>query len=368
MTLERASRWAVIVIAAVALFGALRAGVGVFAPLAFGLVLGVVLSPVSDLVDRLGLPRTIGALFSLFLTLVVVAGLAVFFEPRIRAAFEQAPRIMAEFQDIIDGVQDMLRGLDEVQETVEEAIQEDPAAPEPTPVEVVGDETSDEAVNVPQITDALWLAPGFAAQALVVIGVFFFFLVARHGIYEWVARRRDGISDGPTAKTLIDAERAVSRYFLTISLINIGLGVVVAVTMQVIGLPSPYLWGMVATLLNFILYIGPAVVAMGLLIAGVVAFDGAMSFVPPLIYVACNTTEGQFVTPALVGRNLSVNPLLVFLSLVFWLWLWGPIGGIVAIPILLYVLAIVAGFGVSQTISFGTPGRSRPNRSAGAGS
>ncbi len=367
MTLERASQFAVMVIAAVVLFAGLRAGVSVFGPLAFGLVLGVVLSPISDAFDRIGLPRTLGALVSLFLTVVVVASLAAFFEPRVRAAFAQAPLIMAEFGEIIGGVQNMLQGLNEVQETMEEAIS-DPTEPTPTPVEVVGDTTDEEVVSVPQISDALWLAPGFAAQALVVIGVFFFFLVARHGVYEWVARRRDGISDGPTAKTLVDAERAVSRYFLTISLINAGLGAVVAVAMYLIGMPSPFLWGMVAALLNFILYIGPALTAGSLLIAGVVVFDGATSFLPPLIYVFCNTMEGQFVTPTMVGKNLSVNPLLVFLSLVFWLWLWGPIGGIVAIPILLYVLAVVTGFGASQTISFGTPGRSRPNRSAGTGS
>ncbi len=139
-------------------------------------------------------------------------------------------------------------------------------------------------------------------------------------------------------------------------------------TLHMIGLPAPYIWGMVAGLMNFILYIGPATVAASLLVAGALAFDGPMTVIPSLAFLCINGIEAQFVTPTLVGKHMHVNPLLVFLSLVLWLWLWGPLGGIVAIPILLYVLAIVSGFGVSQTISFGTPGRSRPNRSAGVGS
>ena len=101
------------------------------------------------------------------------------------------------------------------------------------------------------------------------------------------------------------------------------------------------LWGLAAFLLNFVLYLGPVVFAFALFIGGIVQFEGAISFLPAALYVAMNLTEGQFVTPALVGRHMKVNPLLVFLSLVFWLWLWGPIGGVVAIPFLVWTLFLV---------------------------
>jgi predicted PurR-regulated permease PerM len=133
-------------------------------------------------------------------------------------------------------------------------------------------------------------------------------------------------------------------------------------------MPSPLAWGLIAATLNYILYIGPAVFAVSALLGGVLAFDGAMGILPAALYISMNACEGNFITPTLVGKNMQVNPLLIFLSLIFWLWLWGPLGGVVAIPILLYILAIVGGFGMSQTISFGTAGRSRPNRSAGVGS
>jgi predicted PurR-regulated permease PerM len=97
--------------------------------------------------------------------------------------------------------------------------------------------------------------------------------------------------------------------------------------------------------MNFILYLGPACVAVALLVAGIVVFDGPTVLLPPALFVGLNLLEGQFVTPMLVGRHMSVNPLLVFLSLVFWLWLWGPLGGFIAIPLLIWSLAIAGQLG-----------------------
>ncbi|PUB14925.1 uncharacterized protein DUF20 [Yoonia sediminilitoris] len=107
--------------------------------------------------------------------------------------------------------------------------------------------------------------------------------------------------------------------------------------------------------MNFVLYVGPIAMIAMLLVTGIVLFDGAVSFLPAATYLAMNGTELQIVTPTLVGKRLSVNPLLIFLSLVFWLWFWGPIGGIIAIPILIWGLTIYKGLS-GQTISSGTPG------------
>ena len=136
----------------------------------------------------------------------------------------------------------------------------------------------------------------------------------------------------------------MSRYFLTILLINAAFGVIVAGAMAIVGMPWPMTWGIVAFLLNFILYLGPIFMAGCLVVAGSMTFTGPEAFLPATVYVALNATEGQFVTPSLVGRSLHVNPLLVFLSLVLWLWLWGPLGGFVAIPLLIWLIAVTTGF------------------------
>ena len=217
MRLEIASRWAILVIAFVAAGAALRAGASVFAPLTFGLVLGVVLSPLSDFVDRVGVHRVFSALLSIVIAAVLITALVLFLEPKVSAAVRRAPEIMAELRLLLDGLQDLIRGIDTVSEEVSEAINEEAAAS--------GGETQEqEPVRVPGAFDALTLAPSLLAQLLIIIGAFFFFLLSRHEIYEWVARRRDGTSEGPTAGTLKEAERTVARYFLTITIINGTLG------------------------------------------------------------------------------------------------------------------------------------------------
>jgi predicted PurR-regulated permease PerM len=359
MKLESASRWATIVIAFVAVSAALQVGGSIFAPLTFGLVLGVVLSPLADFVDRIGLHRVFSALLSILVAGGLITLVVIYIEPAISQAVRRAPEIMSELGLLLGGLQEVIRGLDNMSEEVSQAINEN-AAP--------GANDNGAPVQVPGAFDALTLAPSIIAQLLIVVGAFFFFLISRHEIYEWVARRRDGSSEGPSAVTLKAAERIVARYFLTITVINATLGLLVGIAFYVIGMPSPLAWGLIAATLNYILYIGPAVFAVSALLGGVLAFDGAMGVLPAALYISMNACEGNFITPTLVGKNMQVNPLLIFLSLIFWLWLWGPLGGVVAIPILLYILAIVGGFGMSQTISFGTAGRSRPNRSAGVGS
>jgi predicted PurR-regulated permease PerM len=121
------------------------------------------------------------------------------------------------------------------------------------------------------------------------------------------------------------------------------MGLATAGFLQIFGMPGAALWGLLAFVLNFIVYLGPAMLAVALLFAGIGAFDGAMVVAPAAVFVAINTVEGQFVTPALVGRNMEINPLLVFVTILFGIWIWGPIGGIVAIPLLLWVRVLGSG-------------------------
>jgi predicted PurR-regulated permease PerM len=114
------------------------------------------------------------------------------------------------------------------------------------------------------------------------------------------------------------------------------MGIAVTLAMYIIGLPQPYMWGAIATVLNYAMYVGPAVMTIILLGVGLLNFpDSLMALAPPLVYIAINGLEGQFVTPAILGNRLTLNPLVVFVSTAFWLWLWGPIGAFLAIPILI---------------------------------
>ena len=134
----------------------------------------------------------------------------------------------------------------------------------------------------------------------------------------------------------------MSRYLISISIINIAEGFAVGVGLFLIGIPSAPLWGALAALTNFVPFIGPAVMVVILFAIGLTEFDTlGGSLLPVFVFLAINMAEGQFVTPMVIGRTMTLNPLVVLLALVFWIWLWGPLGGFIAIPALLVAYAVV---------------------------
>jgi predicted PurR-regulated permease PerM len=118
--------------------------------------------------------------------------------------------------------------------------------------------------------------------------------------------------------------------------INLGLGVVVSIVLAIIGFPNPVTFGLLAFALNYVPYIGPAIVALVLAGVGLVSQPSlAPALLAPALFVAIATLEGHVITPNIVGRRLTLNPFLVFLALAFWTWLWGPIGAFLAVPLLI---------------------------------
>jgi predicted PurR-regulated permease PerM len=139
-----------------------------------------------------------------------------------------------------------------------------------------------------------------------------------------------------------DLERNLSRYIGTVTVINLGIGVITAFGAWMLGFSNPVLFGALAYVCNYIPYIGPAVVVVVLFAAGLVTFPSlAYAAVAPLLFVALTTIEGHVVTPNIVGRRLTLSPLGVFLSLAFWTWLWGPVGAFLSVPFLILGLVIV---------------------------
>jgi len=139
-----------------------------------------------------------------------------------------------------------------------------------------------------------------------------------------------------TLRTLNDIDENMTTYFGMFTVINVGLGVVAAALTWVIGLPNPLLWGVLACVLNYVPYIGPAVVIGTLGVVGLLTYPTLHeAIVAPLLYLAVVTIEGQFITPTLMGRSLEINPFAVFLAIAFCSWFWGPIGAFLAVPLLM---------------------------------
>ncbi|MFP7571159.1 AI-2E family transporter [Marivita sp. S2033] len=297
---------------------ALRAAQGLFAPVVLGLVVGVIATPAVRLLKRSGIPRAVSASISLLLVVFLGVLLVSVLGPVMMDLIDQMPQIEAEIRFWLTRLSRTIRGLETVQREIEESLAEG------------GGEAVEEAL--PSLIDALWIAPNFAAQFLTFAGTFFFYSLTQNDIYTNFKKQQSALRK---------ADRAVSHYFVTVATINAVLGGAVFAAMTAIGLPNPILWGTAAFLLNFVLYLGPVILIVAFLVAGLTQFNGAYSLLPPLVYFLLNMTEAQFVTPTLVGQQLSLNPLVVFLAIVFGLWLWGPLGGIVALPIVVWISVFV---------------------------
>jgi predicted PurR-regulated permease PerM len=143
-------------------------------------------------------------------------------------------------------------------------------------------------------------------------------------------------------KIMRDIERNLAGYLTVVTIVNAGLGIIVAIGAWAIGFPNPLIFGLLAALLNYVPYVGPAVMVIVLFGVGLVTFPSlGHAFIAPIGLIALTTTEGHFVTPTIVGRRLTLNPLLVFLALAFWTWMWGPIGAVLAVPLSIIGLVIV---------------------------
>lgn len=339
--LSRPLALSVIVIGLLALGIILRTAEAILAPMTLALVTGVILSPIAVSWERIGIPSRIGALLNLTLALIAIGGAVFLLQPVAWRLAEQAPKVVADVEDTVRELRASFRGLSEMSENVADVIKlEENTDPDPQP-KPEAPPAEEPKPEIPTVADALWLAPSILAKIAVFAGTLFFFIATRMDIYRWLSRHlpwRD-TSENIQSK-LMEAERRVSHYFLTISIINAGLGCAVFIVTQQIGVPGAAVWGLLAFLANFVLYLGPVCFAAALLYAGVATFDGAMTLLPTASYLALNFIEAQFVTPSTVGRQLNLNPLVVFVSVVFGIWMWGPIGGIVAIPILVWLIVV----------------------------
>jgi predicted PurR-regulated permease PerM len=142
-------------------------------------------------------------------------------------------------------------------------------------------------------------------------------------------------------KIMRDIERNLAGYLTVVTIVNTALGVVVAVGAWLIGLPNPVILGVLAAILNYVPYVGPAIMVIVLFGISLVTFPSVgQACIAPLGLVALTTTEGHFVTPTIIGRRLTLNPLLVFLALAFWTWMWGPIGALLAVPLSIIGLVV----------------------------
>jgi predicted PurR-regulated permease PerM len=185
--------------------------------------------------------------------------------------------------------------------------------------------------------------PDIVLQLVLFFATLFFFVFGRQAFRRYVVNLF-GTRDGRlrTLKIANDIEQNLSAYLITVTCINIGVGCVVAGLTFLMGFPAPLLWGALAFLLNYIPYVGPGIMHVTLFIIGLLTFPTLLpALVAPLLFMTFTFFEGHFLVPAIIGRQLLLHPLAVFLSLAFWAWLWGPVGAFLATPILIMAVVMI---------------------------
>ena len=187
------------------------------------------------------------------------------------------------------------------------------------------------------IAEALFMrTPEFIASAVLSLILLYFLLVYDQAFIAKLVKLLPTLSDKKAAVGIAhDIEEQISRYLFTVTAINVCLGVAVGIAVGLLGLRNPVMWGVMVALLNFVPYLGALTGIICMTIGAALSFDSlGYAFVFPAIYLSFGILEGSFITPWIMGRSLTLNPVIILLSLTFWGWIWGIVGIILAVPIL----------------------------------
>ncbi len=297
------------------------------APVLFATLLAILLSPLTDWLERRHFPRIIAAILivgTLIGSFAIVVDMA--WNPTLKW-IEDAPSILQKVEQKIRPLQRVLARIDSV--TVRATSL---TSTHTTPDLVIADASSREEGIVRM--GAIRLA---FINIVTVILLTIFLLIA--GAKTLLSVESALIRKGYQCHYLhnIASVRAeLSRYFATLASINVGLGCVTSLVLTLWGLPNPWLWGIMAAVLNFIPYIGPLVSLLVITVVSLVSFEGYVTAIGVAAsFLGITTIEGQLVQPLLVGYRLNLNPIMLFLGI--WLsgWFWGIVGVVLITPILI---------------------------------
>jgi predicted PurR-regulated permease PerM len=318
-------------------------------PVTLTCVLYFLLRPMVRWMQRRRVPAMLGAFLVVFGMLVTAgAGIYALAGPA-TSWVEEMPdnirKIETKFRDVFQRIRNLERASKEVQaitdtEGGQSGTQDEAGGPADAPGAADPDDEEDVQVvefKQPSLTTTILDSTGNVAAGAVIVVVLLLLLLALgdtflNKILQLMPTFRDkrGI-----VELVRDIEQGISRYLGTITFINVGLGVVIGIVMWLLGLPNPLLWGVMAAALNYIPYIGALIGAIAVGISALIQFDSvAYAMLAPLSYFVINSIEGNLITPMLLGRSMSLNPIMVFLALIVWGWMWGIGGVLIAVPVL----------------------------------
>lgn len=335
----------------------LKEAEGLLAPVLFALMLAAVLGPGVRALRRRGVPEVVGAAVLVGALLGSTVPLALALAEPAALWWKRAPVVVSTLFGQVDRWRAAIPGLGGVRR---------PAPTPATPADPVKERLASEGVVLTGVL--LGRGARLALSTASTVILLYFLLASEHWM---LSRCLAAIEDRRRRARVLGALRAIqrdlSRFLRALGLINLGVAIATALLLMWLGLPNPVLWGALCGVLNFIPYLGPLVNVGLLLLAGSTAFDSPLAMASPaLAFVAVHAVESNVISPWLVGRGLSMNPLSVFLSVMFWGWLWGIAGAVLAVPMLIGLRSIcrrnvrLRGLGLYLEASGSRPAQSLP--------
>ncbi|MFC5068443.1 AI-2E family transporter [Flaviflagellibacter deserti] len=321
-------RSSIIGIFLIMLIGAMYFAQDLLMPIALAFMFSILLSPIVRAGAKWRIPEWMTAT-SLVLLLFFLIALGVYsLSGPVSQWIDDAPRIGSEVQKKLSGIRASLGFVVQVTEQVSQmTTQNDPGVQR-----VVLKEPG-------FLRSAATGVPAVVAKVGLTLVLLLFLLASGDLFREKLVKILPTLSDKKRAIHISrDIEREVSRYLLTITGINIATGAFIGVGMWIIGMPNPVLWGVLATFLTYIPYLGALIGIILVACVALVSFETvSYAMLAPGIYLLAAMLEGQVLTPMIVGRRLEMNAVAILLAVAFWGWVWGIVGVLMAVPLLVMV-------------------------------
>jgi predicted PurR-regulated permease PerM len=297
-------------------------------PVVLALLLSLILSPAVRALKRMFVPEPLGAA-------VVVVGLSALLVWGLVQLFEPATDWLAKAPKIAEQVE---RKLSTLRKSVEQVTSAAAQVEALTTVEAKEKRSPQVVAKPPSLLSRVLTGTQSVVIAAGATVVLLFFILASGDLFmRKLVRVMPTFEDKKTAVSVARTiQSAIARYLFTITCINVGLGVATGIALYLLGMPNPILWGVMVALFNYVPYIGPVVSGTVLTVVAFLTFEHMNDvLLVPAVYFTLETIEGHFITPILTGRSLTLNPVMIFLSMLLWGWIWGVVGALMAVPILM---------------------------------
>jgi predicted PurR-regulated permease PerM len=297
-----------------------------FLPIVLAVLLDFLLSPLIRALKRARVPEPLGAAL-VIVGLLGTAGVAVY--GLVGPAREWGAKLPASMREAENRLRKLRTPVEQVSKTAEQVEQ----------VAKVdnGAKTQEVVVKGPTLTKRLFgTTQTLIASAFEVVILLYFLLAAGDLFLQKLIKVLPQFRDKKKAVAIArETEASISTYLVTVTLVNLALGLAVGIVMFLLKMPNPLLWGALAALAEFIPYLGASAVVTLLTLAGLVTFEEVgHALLIPAAYLGVNVLQSQLLAPLILGRKLTLNPVAIFVGLVFWWWIWGVPGAFIAVPLI----------------------------------